>query len=265
MSEFRILDTNYAFDPVVTIAATSSDTNFPASNLAHPFRSRVWRSSSVAVAQRVVFDLGSTEEIDSFALLFNPIAGEGIKLSDTAVIKLQANATDSWAAPAINQTVTLDNAYEVATHFFATSQSYRYWAVEITDTANAYGYIEIAKVLLSKATQLGQTPEIGFTDTLEDQSKTTETPYGHRYADVYPTRRSFEFNYAAMTEADIETLQMIFRRVGKVTPIAVALDPTATLFDKDRFFLYGYLNGSFKSTNRFYSYFDSGLRIEEAL
>lgn len=265
MSEFRIMDHNYAFDPVTTITATTSDANFPVSNLAHPFRSRVWRSSSVATAQRIVFDLGSTEDIDSFALLFNPIAGEGIKLTDAATVKLQANATDSWGSPAVNQTVTIDNVYDLYTHFFATAQSYRYWAVEVTDTGNAYGYIEIAKVILSKATQLGQTPEIGFVDTLDDQSKTQETAYGHRYADVYPTRRSLEFNYAAMSEGDIASLQAIFRRVGKVTPIAVALDPTATLFDKDRFVLYGYMNDNFKSSNRFYSYFDSGLRVEEAL
>jgi len=265
MSEFRILDYNYAFDPSVTITATSEDSNFPASNLARYSRSRVWRSSSVATAQRVVFDLKTAEEIDSFAILFNPIQGEGVKLSDTATVKLQANATDSWASPALEVTLSVDDTYGVITHFFSAPESYRYWAVEITDTGNAYGYIEIAKVILAKATQLGQTPEIGFVDSLDDQSKVTETPYGHRYADVYPTRRGFEFDYAAMTEGDIEALQSIFRRVGAVTPIALALDPTATLFDRERFFLYGYLDDKFQSKNRFYSYFDSGLKLVEAM
>jgi hypothetical protein len=265
MSEFRILDDNYAFDPSVIITATSEDPNFPASNLRRYHRSRVWRSATVDSPQRVVFDLRSIEEIDSFALLFNPIRGEGVKFSDSAVIRLLASATNVWSSPAVDVTLTLDQDYEVITHFFTTAQSYRYWAVEVSDPGNAYGYIEIPKIILSKSTQLSQAPEIGFSDTLEDQSKTDETAYGHRYADLYPTRRSMEFSYSAMTSDDIETLQRIYARVGKVTPIAVALDPTETLFDKDRFFLYGYLNSSFKAGHRFYSFFDSGLSIEEAL
>lgn len=265
MSQFRILDFNYAFDPTVVITATSEDDNFPVSNLTDFFRSRVFRTGSVATTQRIVLDLRTAEEIDTFSVLFNPIQGEGVKLSDSAVIKLQANATDSWASPALEVTLSIDEAYSVITHFFTSPESYRFWALEITDTANAYGYIEVAKLLLGKATQLGQNPEIGFRDRLTDQSKTSETAYGHRYADVYPTRRAFEFDYQAMAEEDIETLQQIFLRVGKVTPIALALDPTESLFDKDRFFLYGYLNDQFESVNRFYSYFNTGLRLEEAM
>lgn len=265
MSEFRILDYNYAFDPAVTITATTENANFPVSNLARFSRSRVWRSTSVTAVQRIVFDLRTTEEIDSFVVLFNPMQGEGVKFSEGAVIKLQANATNVWSAPAVNVTLSIDEGYDVITHFFATAQTYRYWALEITDIGNAYGYIEIAKIILAKGTQLGQAPEIGFTDTLTDQSNIAETPYGHRYADVFPSRRRLEFNYSALAEDDIETLQNIFARVGQVTPIALALDPTATLFDKDRFFLYGYLTEKFQGTNRFYSYFDSGLSLVEAL
>jgi hypothetical protein len=265
MSEFRILDYNYAFDPSVSITATSEDSNFPASNLARYSRSRVWRSSGIAATERVVFDLQTSDAIDSFALLFNPIQGEGVKFSDTAVLTLKANATNSWATPAVSVTLAIDANYDVITHFFTSPQSYRYWAVEIQDVGNAFGYVEIAKVILANSTQLGQLPELGFKDSIQDQSKVSETPYGHRYADTYPSRRSFDFNYAAMTDADIQTLQLIFRRVGSIVPVAVALDPTATLFDKDRFFLYGFLDNKFQGSNRFYNFFDAGLKLEEAL
>jgi hypothetical protein len=265
MSEFRILDYNYAFDPSVTITATSEDPNFPASNLKRYQRSRVWRSSGIASIERIVFDLQTAEQIDSFAMLFNPIQGEGVKFSDSAVIKLQANATNSWGSPALEVTLSIDSAYDVITYFFATPQSYRFWAVQIQDAGNAFGYLEIPKIILSKSTQLGQTPEIGFSDVLTDQSKISDTPYGHRYSDVYPERRSFQFDYSALAMEDVEALQQIFRRVGKVTPIALALDPTETLFDKDRFFLYGYLNDKLQGKHRFYSYFDGALSLEEAL
>jgi hypothetical protein len=215
--------------------------------------------------ESIVFDLTTAEAIDSFAMLFNPIAGEGVKFSDAAVLKLQANATASWSAPSVDVTLSIDATYDVITHFFSSDQTYRYWRLKIVDPRNAYLYVEVPKVILSKATQLGQLPEIGFGYSLRDQSKITETAYGHRYSDSYPARRAYEFNYEAMAEDDIETLQQIFERVGNVTPIAIALDPLATVFDKDRFFLYGYLNDQFKTSNRFYTYFGSGLRIEEAM
>jgi len=265
MSEFRILDYNFAFDPKVTVTATSEDVNFPLSNLSRFSRARVWRSSGIASVERITFDLKTTEDIDSFAMLFNPMPGEGVKFSDAAVITLQASATNSWTSPAVSVVLSIDETYGVITHFFATAQSYRYWSIKIEDATNAYGYLEISKIFLSASTQLGQAPEIGFQDTIVDQSKISETAYGHRYSDIYPNRRSFEFNYAAMTAADIETLQAIYARVGAVTPVAVALDPTATLFDKDRFFLYGYFPDKSKATHKFLTYFDTGLSIMEGM
>jgi hypothetical protein len=375
MSQFRILDYNYAFDPSVGISATSEDSNFPASNLSKRFRSKVWRSSGTFVitssnnklnfkesgggseltatltngtyspaelaseiksgmeaagaatytvshstatgkwtlstagaylsllrstgtdvansvwsaigfatlsdstgslsytgskiaihtVERVVFDLRTTEDIDSFAMLSNPMNSGGFKFSESAVIRLKGSASNSWDAPLVTVTLSIDDVHDAITHFFALAQTCRFWAVEMIDPSNASLYVELSKVFLSKATQLSQTPEIGFTDTATDRSNVTETPYGHRYADIYPNRRAIELSYSAMTESDIQTLQSIFKRVGAVTPIAAALDPQATLFDKDRFFIYGYLSDKLQATNRFYSYFDSGLTLTEGM
>ena len=65
--------------------------------------------------------------------------------------------------------------------------------------------------------------------------------------------------------ADVKLLEDVFERVGSTTPVFVALDPTATLFDKDRFFLYGYLRDELGLGHVFNEYFDSGLTVEEAL
>jgi hypothetical protein len=375
MSQFRILDDNWFFNSSAEITASSSDTNFPVSNLARFFRSQVWRSNATGnfvidstnnklnfkesgggseltatltsgtytsttlaaeikarmedagaetytVSQSaitgtwtiatggvylallrssgtdtassvwgvigfgtladstgsltytganialhteewVVIDLQTTEEIDSFAMVFNPIASEGIKFSDDAVIKLQANASDSWASPAVDVTLSTDPNYDVITYFFTSDQSYRYWRIKIVDPKNAYLYVEIGKLLLAKATQLTQMPEFGFKFKVNDQSKISKTPYGHRYADIYPSLRQLQFDYKAMVLADLETLYQIYARVGNMVPMGFALDPTETLFDKDQFFIYGYLNNEFSSGQAFYSYFDSAIQIEE--
>lgn len=373
MSEFRILDYNYAFDSAVNFLPTSENPSFPASNLGHYFRSKVWRSggnfvlsssnnrldfkdtsggpeltltlnqgsyppselathiagkmqqaspaftytvsysettglwtistsgtylsllwssgtnnaSSIAstigftggdstgstsytgpaaaihTEEALVLDLGNPEEIDSFAILFDPRTGN--KASSDAVWTLEACAADIWDSPALSVSLSMDSTYDVITHFFSSAQTYRYWRVKIVDTRNPYGYVEIPKIILSKATQLGQLPEIGFRAATNNLSRLVETPYGHVYADIYPTKRVLNFNFNAMTSDDVETLYSIYERVGNEVPIAVALDPRATLYDKDRFFLYGRLKKSFEVGHQFYTFFGSELSIEEAL
>jgi hypothetical protein len=101
----------------------------------------------------------TTEEIDSVVILWPK--EDGIRLSDTAVVKIQANATDSWGSPAVDQTLTIDNTYMVASHYFSTDQSYRYWRVVIEDVGNPYGYVELGMVWFGKSLSI-QKAKNGF-------------------------------------------------------------------------------------------------------
>jgi hypothetical protein len=373
MSEFRIIDHNFAFDDASNLLSLSEDPSFPTSNLSAYFRSKVYRSSgyfkittsnqwldfkddgagaeisvkvspgnytptelaeqiegllnrnstagtyacsynsstgrwlvsstgtylsllwttgthtasslastigfsagdstgavsysSPAIAihteERVVVDAGAEVDIDSFVMLFDPRIGP--KFSNTAVLTLQANNNNEWSSPSVSQVISYDDLYETYSYFFSSVQTYRYWSVKVVDPSNPYGYVEIPKVILGKATTLAQMPEIGFKMRADDPSVLQRTPYGHVYADIYPTRRVLHFDYSAMTAADIETLYTIFQRLGGAVPLVIALDPTAEIYDKDRFILYGYLKQTFETTNRFYNYFDIGLELEEAM
>lgn len=211
----------------------------------------------------IEIDLGSPEAIDSFAMIFDAV--DGCQLSESAVVKIQANVVNAWDTPIVNVTLTLDEDYEVFTNRWSSDQTYRYWRIYFQDISNANGCVEIGNIFLTKATQLSQMPSIGFSHTLGDRSKRQENDYGNEFFDIYPSRREFTFNHTALTEADLETLYQIYERVGRVVPICVWLDPAATLYDKDRFFLYGRLRGDFKATHSFYTFFDQELTLVEAL
>jgi hypothetical protein len=220
---------------------------------------------AIHTEESIVFDLKTTEAIDSFSLLFNPMVGQGNKFSDSAVLKLQANATNSWASPSVSVTVTPDTVYDVVTYFFSADQNYRYWRLKIVDPANPYLYVEVSKIFLAKATQLSQLPENAFSYECQDQSKTISNDYGFEYTDIYPSRSKLTFSYKTLTSSDLETLHQVYSRVGRATPIAVALDPLAALFDKDRFFIYGKLTDNFQAGNVFLDYFDSAFSVTEVL
>ena len=371
MTQFRIMDNNLVFSSATTLTASSSDANFPVSNIPKYFRSKVWRSNATgtfvissannkidftyagptwsatvasgtytattlataiasamntaaatsafsvskslstglwtitssgpaivllfgsggsvansigptigfAVAdtasattqtgslvaihteESIVFDMVTTEGVDSVALVFDPT--DGPQFTSAAVLTIQANATNVWTSPAVSQVLTLDTTYDVATHFFTSTQSYRYWRLKIVDPKNPDLYVEVSKVFLSLATQLSQNPEKGFGGAATDRSKISETDYGHRYADIYPRLRSESFNYVNCTGADLATFDAIHARLGNVVPLCVALDPTAVTWDKDRFFIFGYLNPGLSYKQSFYDYFDFSFTIEE--
>lgn len=211
----------------------------------------------------VLIDLLTTEDIDSFALLFDPTVGP--KLTNEAVLKLQANHIDSWAAPSVDVTLSIDDDYDVITHFFSSAQSYRFWRLSIVDTKNPYLYVEVPKIILTKATQLTQMPQLGFGYTMEDRSQVSKTPYGHSFADLYPSLRKLAFEYSILSEADLKTLGQIYERLGQSFPLAVSLDSTGTMFDKDRFFIYGRFANDFQAKQIFTTYFDSTMVIEEII
>lgn len=218
---------------------------------------------AIHTEEGILIDLAVTSPVDSFALVFDPMRDP--VFSNQAVLTLQASQTNSWLNPAIEVPLTIDYDSSVATHFFSSVQNYRYWRLKIEDPHNPNLYVEVPKLVLSKATYLSQTPEMGFKNTLDDQSKETKTPYGHKYFDIYPIVRKQDFTFAFLPEADIQILEQIYRKLGNSVPLAVSLDSEEELFNKDRVFIYGRIQGGQTQGQKFTSFFDVNFPIEEAL
>lgn len=202
----------------------------------------------------ILFDTMTINAIDSFALFFD--AMRAIPFSSNAQLWIQANATNIWTAPAMNQALAIDTANAVATFFWSTPQSYRYWRLMIKDPANTNLYVEVSKIVLSGATQLSRVPQNGFNYFSEDQSVVENTNYGHQYADLYPVKKTMQFSYGGLSAADIQTLDSIYKRVGETIPIVVAMDATGTTFNKNLFLVYGVFKGAMNPTHHIGTYFD---------
>lgn len=261
--ELRLLDYNYVFDPSVAITSSTEDTEFPFSNLQKFHRSKVGRTTSTS-GQWVLFDLKTTEAIDTFAMLFDKEAERTFNAGTT--IRIQANATKSWTSPAVNVLLSIDEAYGGVSYFWSSNQSYRYWRLYIDDSASQLGYFEIPKVFLGKASQLSRLPLVGFEYAEEDRSLISETAYGHEYADTYPSRKRFLATYAGLTEADKQSLWEIYYRLGKAKPLLLAYDPTQELFtNKEEHLIYGFLNNDFTAVQLALNYFNAEIELREAL
>lgn len=256
----RLMDVNFCTESQTTVTASSSDVNFPVSNLKNPFRSKRWRSTD-CTSENVVFDLVTTEAIDSVLLLWPK--EDGIRLTSGAVIKVQANATNVWTSPAVDQTLTINDDYEIASHYFTTDQNYRYWRILITDASNPWGYIEVGQVWLGKALSI-ENAENGFKFNLDDKTKVTKTDYGHNYSDELPIFASVEVSYSYIEYEVAQLLEKAFRRNGSKHPVLLALDPEETVFNKDHFVIYGTLPPRHTYQHRFNQYGNVSLVIEES-
>lgn len=261
--ELRIGDYNYVFDESVDLVPSTEDASFPATNLRHYHRSKVWRTTST-LAQSLVIDLRTAEEIDTFVMVFDPESSPTFSAGTT--FSLQASATNSWSSPTVNVTPTFDENFGVLSYFFAASQEYRYWRLYIDDPSSALGYFETHKIFLGKATQLTQLPSIGIRLSEQDQSTVDSNDYGHEYSDTYPKRRSWEFSYRLLTETDKGTLRDIYHRCGKTKPIFFCLDATQEFFqDKDELILYSYLDNDYEASQIAFTYFDTTIQLREAI
>lgn len=256
----RFMATNFCTESQTTITASSQDANFPASNLKNPLRSKRWRSEGVD-DETIVFDLQTSEPINSVVLLWPK--EDGIRLTGSAVVKIQANATNVWSSPAVDQTLTIDDTYSVASHFFSTDQSYRYWRVLIDDPTNPLEFIELGMVWLGKGIAIDDAQN-GFKYSLVDRSTVVSNGFGHKYVDEYPQSAVLEISYNYLSYSMVQLLENAYRTNGNRKPVLVAVDPLASVFDKDHILVYGTMSNKFGLSHVRYNLLNTeGIVIEE--
>lgn len=262
MADTLRLIRNYCNQDSVTFTASTSDSEFPVENLRDPLRSKVWRSTAVS-AQYVIVDLGTEEEADSFAVLFR--ANQVIRLTAGATIKIEGNASSNFTTPLYSQTVTLDNENGVISHFITTPQSHRYWRLYIDDPGNPYGGIEVAQFVVGKALSFDGAAR-GFKWGLIDPSNTQRTPFGQKYSDVLPVRKTFSFELPVEDFDHFEDAIEFYEQVGVTESFLVALDPDEAIYsNKDRFLIWGTFEDNFEATDIPSAFFTMAFKIEEQL
>lgn len=221
-----------------------------------------YTGSQIAIhtKERIVFDMRTTEELDSVVLMWPK--EDGIKLSNSAVVKIEANATDNWSSPSVSQTLTINNDFSLASHYFSTSQTYRYWSITIEDSTNPYLYVELGVCFIGKALAI-QEPENGFNFDIMDRSSVSRTSYGNEYIDEYPKYAILKFEYKYMQYEDVKALELVYQQVGRNKPIFVTLDHTDILFDKDNYAIYGKLGNSLRLSHAIYNLLGTNLILTE--
>mgnify|MGYP001562448821 CR=1 FL=1 len=179
------------------------------------------------------FDLGYQAPID-FIGVVGP-ADAQFPLSTNATVTLQGNNIDDFTSPPFSQTLTVTTKGIFKFFDNSSDNRYRYWRFNIIDKYNTAGPagIQIGNIYMGSYITLNNT-NVGkaFEYNLNDPSSSSESEAGVIYFDKRTKYRVLSsLPIFALNEADRESVEKVFKSVGKTTPFYISVDPTLLLTD----------------------------------
>lgn len=197
---------------VSTLSEASQKTGLPSENVQDQLIRKVYRTTSKS-AQYVVFDAGG-------ATGFNCFFVGNINFTKNAVIKVQANASNSWTTPSVDVTITMEtdklgNPVPKLAHFWDSVQSYRYARFYFDDGGNATSSLEIGRIMFGRYTEPLYNTRDGFRKRFIDPSRGSKTRGRQSYWNERRKYMELSYSVAYAPTAQQNELQSIYSQVGR--------------------------------------------------
>jgi len=198
-----------------TLTANSESINYLVTNILDSRLTKKFRTSASTTAT-IVFDCGAAVAAETIAIANHNIS------SGVTTLKIQGNATDSWGAPSVDETITW--ASGIITHDF-TQATYRYWRVQIIDAGNSDGYIELGRVYIGNNETV---PDIApnFSATRPSATVKSKSGGGQTYGDIRHKKWNISVQWPKITHAQKATLVTFFDAIDISNPFFIVFDET---------------------------------------
>lgn len=243
---------------LATLTESSEASGFPAENVQHPFRTKVWQTAGITPGTaNLVIDHGAATAVDCIALAgYNWTSAPG-------TLDLEFNATDSWGSPshtesltwAASPTVNGNKACIIKT--FA-SQSYRYNRLNVV---YATGDWDLGRIFLGEYFEPTKNYLYGWGQDLIDPSKALQTIGGQDHVDEIEMYRIMKLSTVISTQAQWELYQKMVNHVGVHKDLFIAFDYDS---EPDELTMYGKFTGIPKMARPFNSKFDLKFSFKES-
>lgn len=198
-------DVSVSYTP--TFSSGSWVTTLPLTNLQNRQLSKVARSTDATITStKFDCDLGVARAVGVIALpKHNFTTAATVRVRGASDSGFTAVVYDSGTVAGWPTGVTLEDANGMNIAFWlapSTLQTARYWRVEITDTANPAGYVQLGRVIIAGAYTSTYAPNYGGSTGLETETARTVTDGGGALYDERPIRRTHRFTIANMAAAE---------------------------------------------------------------
>lgn len=239
------------------ITGTNENALFPLTNLKDPRTTKVFRSTTASTI--LTFDFITTEEVDSVLLVPHALSGWGF----TSTILVQANATNTWGAPAFSttiQTTDIDQEHNLAIKEF-TSQSYRFWRLTFTGVS----YVEVSKVFIGKLNDVGnRSVSFGWSFVDNDLSISVANRYAQKFTDIITSQKRIQFSINLLTATHLDLLFEVFDYNKTYIPFFFQVCDCAILNNMKRPAGYFTFDQVPEVSNNHYALYDTTCVISEA-
>ena len=159
-----------------------------------------------------------------------------LRISSTATVSIQGNATDSvlaWDTPQVDVSVTVAdqgighvNRYGIGGTASAAGTACRYWKLKIIDTANPYGHIELGAFILGTHMVFARGNVVYPLNVRNlDLSEKGYTEGGQAIASARAQTKIAQLNFEGLTKADKQLVDELFETFGTHSVFAICLDP----------------------------------------
>lgn len=268
MSNILLAGANVMDDAVVN-SFTTETSGLPADNVLSEQPSKVWRTTSDA-SQQIIIDLASTfTGVDFAALLWTNLttaADVRLRMGPTLVsVGAGSPQYDSGTINPITQSqIDISRRHYAGYDSAGDSNSVRYIKFEIDDAANPDGYLEIGRILISKAWQPSINMKYGASFGFNDDSKHKRS-LGSRLSTLHvPPYLEGRFTLDFQSEADMmDNALQIDYDVGSRKDMVIVTDPSSTR--KHSTIIHGKMMNLQPIINSRYQIFQKRYLIEEML
>lgn len=200
---------------ILTVTGSwGESSNFPVENI---YNQRITNRAifDTAKAGEIVIDLASAKEIDSI-FIFNH------NFTSSVSVSIQANSSDSWGSPPVDETITyasLDMVLEI------TSETYRYWRLVVDDSTRSANDIAIGEVVLGLQDELSRNFLWDFAKNTQYNNIVHETVGGNIWTYSLFKRRRWLTSFVKMSESEKDEVLDIFdNTLGGYTPFAIIFE-----------------------------------------
>lgn len=201
----KILYDNKITNATLTVSSENPDYTF-SSGFNDTRLSRKARTTATS-GQYILMDFGTPIDVDYIGLL-------GSNISSGAVVFASGGSTSGTTS--VSTTLT---DYETYIGNFSSTQSYRYWRVDIDDPDNTNTYIEIGQLYIGTALEMPPMPRGGQELPLMTTSTFAKSTGGQLYGDERLLYREAKIAFADAIMNNYKPLiDAFFREVQTIKP-----------------------------------------------
>lgn len=210
----RFLWNNLADAATLTVSSESAD--FPAVNLKDR-RYKIHHRTTGVTSEWWKWNLGEAKDIYAFLFWYH-------NFQSGATIKIQANSSDLWDAPAFEETLTWSTFKLVK--YFSSVKTYQWWRLWVQDAGNPDGYLRGGRPFLGGFFEPSRNFHKDWKRAIVDFSDIEYSSGGQAFANEKDVYYRFDLSFPSILTPDDATFDTIGKTVARKKAFFITINPS---------------------------------------